>query len=577
VSAQDPFAKYGGKAIDDDPFAKYGGSAIDVKPATAAPAAQVAPPTPYSLAGFGSNVLSSAGNLASNVASTLVHPLDTIESLAQLGLGAGAKVAGPQSYFGRELESRRAEIGKSGTNPVDDVMAALKQRYGGIQNIKKTAYEDPVGMMADIAAVLSGAGGAVKGAGELAGMSKLARAGELTGTVGGAVDPMRYMTKLATVAAKPVLSGAGKLTANALGLSTGAGAEPIKRAFLKPSPEFFKAMRGEKSIDDIVNDARDAATQLRNKASADYRSKLSTLPVKDLDVQPLAQSVRNELQNFGVNMRAHPRRGGGYTLVPDFSPQGSPNLTLGTAQGEVRRVLNSILDSPVKSNQGAMTLRDMMSSSTPIQAQMSSDVMDALHKRLSGMYNDTSEAKAFTSRIHDATRSMLNQIPGYQEMASTYHDAQDFLRKLDQEINTKVTTNPGTTARKLNLALNQNNEYRQNLLNALDKKAATDITDAIAGHALHQVDPRGLMRAGIGVETLLMIGHALSGSVPFSMAEVAALPFASPRAVGEVAAAAGKAVQKGSAARGFARATLRPEVYRTLTTATAPPPAPPPQ
>lgn len=86
-----------------------------------------------------------------------------------------------------------------------------KDRYGGIENIKKTAYEDPVGVALDASMVLGGAGAGLKGVGSLAKSSRLAKAGQIASKVGRVIDPVsmagKGLSKVGSVV-KPKIVGA---------------------------------------------------------------------------------------------------------------------------------------------------------------------------------------------------------------------------------------------------------------------------------------------------------------------------------------------------------------------------------
>lgn len=71
-----------------------------------------------------------------------------------------------------------------------------KDRYGGVENIKKSFYEDPTGVALDVSTVATGVGGALKGAGAMANSSKLARAGQIASKIGEVTDPLSIVGKV---------------------------------------------------------------------------------------------------------------------------------------------------------------------------------------------------------------------------------------------------------------------------------------------------------------------------------------------------------------------------------------------
>lgn len=132
-----------------------------------------------------SNIPESAANMAKGIGSTIMHPIETVKSLGKLVAGGAGMVAtggaGPQPYE-PELEA---------------VGNFLKDRYGGIENLKKTIATDPVGFIADLSTVLGGSGAALKAGG-------LAKAGGIVSKAGGMLDPINALVNTGRAVAKGV-------------------------------------------------------------------------------------------------------------------------------------------------------------------------------------------------------------------------------------------------------------------------------------------------------------------------------------------------------------------------------------
>jgi hypothetical protein len=101
--------------------------------------ADLAEPEPQaeekSVGGFLGNVVKSGGRFVGDIAQTVMHPIDTAKAL-----------------------------GSAVMHPIDTATAIggqLKERYGGLENIGNTLYEDPVGVLADVS-TLAGVGAAAK-------------------------------------------------------------------------------------------------------------------------------------------------------------------------------------------------------------------------------------------------------------------------------------------------------------------------------------------------------------------------------------------------------------------------------
>lgn len=119
-----------------------------------------------------SNIPQSAVNYGQAMISPLVHPVDTVNNLRDVifgGLGKvipGADVGDQQSRF-------------------DALTQALKQRYGGYENIKKTIATDPVGVAADVSSIFTGGGSLAARAPGLIG-----KVGQATANAGRILEPV---------------------------------------------------------------------------------------------------------------------------------------------------------------------------------------------------------------------------------------------------------------------------------------------------------------------------------------------------------------------------------------------------
>lgn len=96
-----------------------------------------------------SNIIPSAKNLASSVATAVLNPVDTLKGLGSIAVG------GVEKLIPGEQESESS---------FDATVDFFKQRYGGLENIKNTIITDPVGFITDFASLAGAVKGGVKGA-----------------------------------------------------------------------------------------------------------------------------------------------------------------------------------------------------------------------------------------------------------------------------------------------------------------------------------------------------------------------------------------------------------------------------
>lgn len=137
----------------------------------------------------------SAGKFIGGIAQAVSHPIQTVKGVGEMAVGVAQKTSPVINVL------KAAGVIK-GPLPQEDAANALvdhlKQRYGGIDNILTTAYEDPVGMAADVAMVVepatgmlkSGVVGATRGAArgiagglEKSAVSKVGKAQDLTAKI----------------------------------------------------------------------------------------------------------------------------------------------------------------------------------------------------------------------------------------------------------------------------------------------------------------------------------------------------------------------------------------------------------
>ena len=137
------------------------------------------------------NAPHSAMEFAKNVVQPIVHPIKTAENIGNIGLGVMEKL-GLYGHAGYEKYA-------------DAVGQMMMDRYGSIDNVKRTLASDPVGAAADVSAILTGGGST---AARLPGV--LGKTGEVINAAGRVVDPVN--------AAAAVAKGAGKVGAEGVGI-----------------------------------------------------------------------------------------------------------------------------------------------------------------------------------------------------------------------------------------------------------------------------------------------------------------------------------------------------------------------
>jgi len=153
---------------------------------------------------FMSSAMKTIGNapkslltLGKDVVSAVVNPIDTAKAVGTLLKGVGGKVgeaALEKTNLGQTILSKMNESRVSrgmAPLPTDEkgvIQAAetpeikvanavgsyFEDRYGSLDKAKESFVEDPAGVLADLATVISGGGAAIRGAGQASKINKIA-------------------------------------------------------------------------------------------------------------------------------------------------------------------------------------------------------------------------------------------------------------------------------------------------------------------------------------------------------------------------------------------------------------------
>ena len=225
------------------------------------------------IAGTIGNIPGSALNFGKSMVEPIMHPIETAKNVGKLALGAVDKT-GLFPSTGNEASA-------------DAVGAFFKERYGGLENIKKTIHDDPVGFAADLSTVLMPEGALARAPGAVG------KIGEVARTASKYTNPVT----LAAEGAKAVPKIAGQVIGN---IGTGSGAEGLKGAFEagvqggKAGEAFRGNMRDpEAHQGEIVAQARKALQGVRQDRAQAYKQGMAAIgqsPVV-LDFQDIDKAV----------------------------------------------------------------------------------------------------------------------------------------------------------------------------------------------------------------------------------------------------------------------------------------------
>lgn len=167
------------------------------------------------------NIPKSIFNVAKGITTAIVNPIETVDTMRDIVLGGIAKAVDP--------------IGSIEEQKFDAMVDFFADRYGGIENMRETAIEDPAGFALDLSAVLTGTGGLIRTAGTTGKVQAITKAGEAITKVGRAVDPLKVTGEVVGAVAR---------------------LRKPKNTLIKTALQFRQIVKGEKNrlqrIDDLA-------------------------------------------------------------------------------------------------------------------------------------------------------------------------------------------------------------------------------------------------------------------------------------------------------------------------------------
>ena len=448
------------------------------------------------------NIPSSAVEFAKNTVQPILHPIETAENFKNLGLGV--------------LEKTGILPGTEHEKYADAVGRFLADRYGGIENVKRTLATDPVGLAGDLSMILTGGGSAAARAPGVIG--EIGTAARAAGT---AIDPLR--------AAAAAGRGAGHVASEVLGVTTGAGGLPLRHAQQagfeggQAAQAFRENITGAAPLEQAVNEARAAVRHLRQERGAAYRQGMADVGA-DATVLDFNRIDRAVTQAQGVKTY---RGRSGTAQEQNLSPR---------TEGIRTEMENAI---------------EHWRSLDPAEFHTPEGI-DALKQQLGNIRDATqlhTPERVAADRIYNAVRqTIVDQVPEYAHVMQGYEQASRQVREIERTLSLNPNATIDTALRKLQSTLrdNVNTSFgrRTELADFLVNAGAPHLMQRLAGQALSAWAPRGLARLSAAAAThaipAIVMG-AGAGLLPAAATAAATLPMASPRLMGEAAYGIGRA------------------------------------
>lgn len=464
---------------------------------------------PFSFMEAIKNVPESAGRTIKNVISPLLSPVETAKGIGNIAAGFAEKLPIFQN------------LGMTGQEPyADAVINELSKRYGSWDNILNTLEKDPVGFGMDAAAILSGVGGAVRGAGAVTRFGGLTRAGETISKTAKAIEPLNVGRQVAGKVAGEI---GEHVLGPSLGMSTGTGAEPIRRAF-QGGKGFREGISGKVDVTDVVSSEKTVLQNYKSLRGQEYSQRL-----KDIQNMPnppamnISRPMReftDSLHEYNVKLVKDPQTGKITSL--DFNRSALRNNS--KAQTDFNNVLDSLRNA----------FDDPQFYSTP-------EGFDILKRQISEMYHETNQGRALTEKVFKSVRQeLLDKVPGYGEMVGGYEKATKMIKEIESGLSLGKKSTIEASIRKVMSTMRDDKEFARGLVEVLEQIGGQELLNQIAGVQMRRFIPGTGNYAGLG-------GRIAAGglfSVLFGNVQGAAvLASTSPRLVGEFTNLLGKVVR----------------------------------
>lgn len=463
-----------------------------------------------------SNIPESAARYVGGIVEAVTSPVQTADSMMSLGYGA-LKLMEPE----RERRGFSTML-RPGMNPAvaardipEDperkklarmVGQALYDRYGSIESAKKSLINDPVGVMGDLSAVLGlGGVGIAKTAGTVSAAAKTA--GEMVRAAGARIEPIS--------AAGSLVSGAGRIPGEAVagyaGLATGAGTTPIKKAYEAGKAGGAKAEAFRESItksvqqENVLEQARSALSTMRQQKNAEYQSAMERVGRSqeiisfDSIIKTLSEK-RKEVEYKGIitNEKAADKLSDVLDEITAWSKLNPAEYHTAFGMDQLKQKIGSILES------------------IPPNERKAYRVVKAVYDKIK--------------------QEIIRQAPVYSHAMKSYSAMSDLISEIERTLNVGNRSSADTAMRKLQSLMRDNVQtnygQRVRLGKILEEVSGQPIMTSLAGQALQDTMPRGIVRAGVPV-----FGAASMAGVPAAAAQLAV---SSPRLVGEAAYRAGQ-------------------------------------
>jgi hypothetical protein len=435
------------------------------------------------------NFLPSVGQMAVDVGTALMNPIDTAQGVLDLGAGTLQNIVPTSVKNAINKIDFNPEAAKRAEGVADAVGGQFKQNYGSVEGFKDKLSRDPAGVLADASTVLTG------------GSTVVPRLGK----VASAIDPM----VLALRGGEKVVDVAAPLVKNTLGMTTGAGGESISQAYQAgksggPAAQSFRDnLTGKVPYQNVIDTAQRNLENMKISKNQAYKSGMIDVS-NDKTVLNFGgvDKALSDAAEFGkykgqvTNPKAAEAIGEAAALVENWKKLDPAEFHTPEGFDKLKQSVGAVLESiPLEQRQARTAVQNIYTSIT-------------------------SEIK--------------KQAPTYEKTMREYGEAAEVIKELEKALSLGPTGkfSADTAMRKLQSlmrnSVNTNYGNRLDLARQLEVGGGQDIMPALAGQSLSSPIPRGLQGTGVGGSGIAT-GAVLGGLPGFATG----MALASPRIVGE--------------------------------------------
>jgi len=240
----------------------------------------------------GVNLLPSAVQYGSDMWQAISSPIDTAESLVQLGSGI-IQAAIPEAYrdprYKEDLEMAKA------------VAQHFVDRYGSIEATKRTFAKDPVGFLGDASMLITGGAGIAKQAAKAGNVAKTTSSViDKVGNVGRNIDPLygsvSGLNKVGAFSALPTLLGGIGTDATKTAVESG------QRGGLDAQMAYYANLMNKNRGTELVNTAMDKQRVLATERKNKYRQSMDGVKAAGtkIDFKPVKKAIEDIRKSYEV-------------------------------------------------------------------------------------------------------------------------------------------------------------------------------------------------------------------------------------------------------------------------------------